>query len=462
MLLLSLQKMTRTNSHIFSLITGTISLLILIILSLVFYRERIYFSDPAFQLFLMINDNQIEVMTNRWPSTIFRWLPYIGLKMGWSVASISKLFSASFPLFHLFVFAAVSMIYRDRIFSWLLLLTIFLATSETFYWCSSDLLQGMITAFLGIVINKNSKSTIIKYIGSGFLLIAAVFFHPLTLFPFFYIIIDDILEQKKIRSMDWHLPLVFGIGWIIRNKYFSTWYDVAKGKDFWNNAANLNWIEIPAHITFLTEIPMHYQLVVLIFIISTLILIKRKAFLRLAFMTVSILAFLTVIHLGNPTGVASFYREASYIPLAVFVGYPFIKHICNKEQLDIKYKIFIPLILIFSLMRMLYFAPEYTDRILWMEEKMSSMSCDKSIIQLSSLDEGILKMSWGLPFETCLLSTEQNTLKTLFNTPDSKDFLKQERKDVFLGPFKILYSSDFNSSYFPFDESHYCKFLNKE
>ena len=454
--------MTRTNPHIFSIITGGISLLILIILSVVFYQERIYFSDPAFQLFLMINDNQIEVMTNRWPSTIFRWLPYIGLKMDCSVATLSKLFSLSFPLFHLIVFTIISAVYRDRIFSLLLLLSVFLATSETFYWCSSDLLQGMVTAFLGIVMFKNSSSIVIKYIGSAFFLVAAVFFHPLTLFPFFFIVIDDILERKKIRSMDWHLPLVFGGAWIIRNKFFSTWYDVAKGKDFWNNAANLNWLDIPAHKTFLTEIPMHYQLMVLALVISSIILIKRKSFLRLAFMLVSIPVFLLVIHLGNPSGVASFYREASYIPLAVFVSYPFIKHICKKDQIDIKYKIFIPLILVFSLMRMLYFAPQYTDRIKWMEDKLTSMPCDKSMMQLPPRDEGILKMSWGLPFETCLLSSEKNTYKTLYNTPNEKDFIKQERRDVFLGPFKVLYTTDFNQSYFPFDESHYCKYIKEE
>jgi len=316
----------------------------------------------------------------------------------------------------------------------------------------------MVTLFSGISFFKKAQHFIPKYILSGLLMVAAVFFHPLCLFPFFFIAIDDILERRKIRSMDWHLPLVFGITWVIRNKYFSTWYDVAKGKDFWNNFDNLNWLSIPAHKSFITEVPLHYQLLLLLLIVSIIILIKRKAFFRLAFMLITIPCYLLLIHLSNPTGTLTFYREASYIPLVVFMSYPFIKHICARDVLAFKYKLFIPLVIGFSLMRILFFAPEYTDRITWMEDKLETMSCNKVVITLSSEEESLLKMSWGLPFETTLLAAEKKNYQTLFNTNNEKDFLKKERKDIFLSPFKILYTSEFNTSYLPFKEEHYCKY----
>jgi len=453
--------MTGSTRNFFIPILGIASIIVLAILSIIYYQERIYFSDPAFQLFLMINDNQIEVMTNRWPSTIFRWLPFIGMKMGLSMATLSKLFSLSFPFFHLISFGIISMIYKDRVMGLLLILSLLVATSETFYWCSSDLLQGMITFIMGITIFTKSHSVVPKYVLSGFLMVAAVFFHPLCLFPFFFIVIDDLLERKKIRLTDCYLPLVFGISWIVRNQFFSTWYDVAKGKVFWNNFDNLNWFNIPAHQSFLTEIPIHYQLLFLLLVVSVIILIKRKAFLRLAFMLLTVPGYLLLIHLGNPSEAASFYREASYIPLVVFVSYPFVKHILANESIALKYKIFIPLVIIFSLMRILFFAPEYTERITWMEDKLATMSCAKEIIPLEANEESLLKMSWGLPFETTLLSAETYQLKTLFNTYNEKDFLKKERKDIFLGPFKVLYTTDFNQPYLPFDEGHYCKYSRK-
>lgn len=454
--------MTAPFRNSFINLLGITSITILGILSIIYYQERICFSDPAFQLFLLINDNQIEVMTNRWPSTIFRWLPFLGMKMGSSIATLSKLFSLSFPLFHLIAFGIISMIYKDRVMGLLLILSLLVATSETFYWCSSDLLQGMVTFFMGITIFNKSHSLVPKYVLGGFLMVAAVFFHPLCLFPFFFIVIDDLLERKKIRTSDCYLPLVFGISWIVRNQFFSTWYDVAKGKDFWNNFDNLNWFNIPAHKSFFAEIPIHYQLLFLLLVVSVIILIKRKAFFRLAFMLLTIPSYLLLIHLGNPSEVASFYREASYIPLVVFVSYPFVKYILAKESIALKYKIFIPIVIIFSLMRILFFAPEYTERITWMENKLDTMSCTKEIIPLEASEESLLKMSWGLPFETTLLSAETNQLKTLFNTSNEKDFLKKERRDIFLSPFKLLYTSDFNKSYLPFEEGHYCKYSRKE
>lgn len=441
-------------------IVGLIVFALLIGMSLVFYQERIYFSDPAFQLFLLINDGTIEIMTNRWPSVLFRVLPYLGLKMGLPLATLAKLFSVSFPLYHLFAFAICLWVFKDRLMSMLILFVLLIATSETFYWCSSDLLQGMVTFILAISIYRNSHRPVVKYGIGGFLLVAAVFFHPLCLFPFFFIAIYDYLDKEgwALTRGELFLPLVFGGSWIVRNQFFTTWYDNAKGAEFWGNFNGMNIWQLPAHKVFLMELPVFYNLLILLFVANIFIYIKRKKWLQPMFILASILVYTMIIHIGNPAGIQAFYREASYISLVLFVGYPFLKYVFKADFVGPKYRIVIPLLFLISIFRMYSSSDPYTGRLDYLNKKLAEAPCDKSIFEPSKRIN--LRMEWAIPFETTLLSSEQGKSQTLFNTDKPRDFLKQERRDAFLGPFKVLYTSDFNQDYFKFDESHYCPLNN--
>lgn len=446
--------MPRFVQKLFVALLGIFTLLTLLGLSIYFYQERIYFSDPAYQLFLMINDGRIEIMTNRWPSVIFRILPFLGMQAGVSLATLSTLFSISFPLFHLLVFCICVFVLKDRLMGMLILFSVVIATSETFYWCSSDLLQGIVTFILGISLYRSSLHSILRYVLGAFFMIAAVFFHPLCLFPFFFIIIDDILEKKKISVSDIFLPLIFGVGWIIRNQFFTTWYDTAKSAEFWGNYNGLNIWGLPAHKIFLTELPVFYNLLILLLIVNFIIFIKNRNWMRPVFLMLSILTYTLIIHIGNPYGAQPFYREASYISLAVFISYPFLKNVFKWERIKLKYLLVIPLLIAISIFRIYKSAAPYTQRVQYLKDNLAVAKCAKAIF---TPDEKIdLKMDWAIPFETALLSSESGKSSTLFNTKKPKDFLKKERRDAFLSSFKVLYTSDFNTAYFDFEEIHYC------
>ena len=446
--------MPRFVQKSFVALLGIFTLLTLLGLSIYFYRERIYFSDPAYQLFLMINDGRIEIMTNRWPSVIFRILPYLGMQAGVSLATLSQLFSVSFPLYHLLAFCICHFLLKDRLMAMLILFATVIATSETFYWCSSDLLQGIVTFIIGISLYRSLVHYLIRYSIGAFLMVAAVFFHPLCLFPFFFIIIDDILENKKIHLPDIFLPLVFGISWIIRNQFFTTWYDTAKSAEFWGNYKGLNIWKLPAHKIFLTELPIFYNLLLLLLIVNFIIYIKNKNWLRPVFIVLSILTYTLIIHIGNPYGAQPFYREASYISLAIFISYPFLKNAFKTDAVKLKYLIVIPLLIAISLFRIYKSAEPYTQRIQYLYDNLAIAKCSKSIFTPS--DKVDLKMDWAIPFETALLSSESGKSSTLFNTKKPKDFLKKERRDAFLSSFKVLYTSDFNAAYFDFEDINYC------
>ncbi len=395
-------------------------------------------------------------MTNRWPSIIFRLLPFIALKLNLSMATLAKLFSISFPLYHIIVFSICHWVYRDKVFSMLVLFTVLLGCSETFYWCSSDLLQGILTVLLAFVVYKNSKKLLFKYALSAFFIVAAVFFHPLVLFPFFYMIKDDVLENKKLSKEIIFLPIVFVITWLVRNQFFTTWYDAAKSKEFWENLSSRNWFDLYAHEVFIVEIPFFYQTIFFLLIVNLFIFFKYRNWLRAIFLMASFLVFILVVHLGNPEGIRMFYRESSYTCLSVFVTYPFLKHIYISERVQSKYLLIIPLILMICFTRITLSSTAYTQRINWLNNKLAFAKCEKSVVPAYVRLKGTLKMEWAIPFESALLAAERNEYKTVFYTKNSQDYIKKENPSAFLGPFKTLNTDDFNPKYFQFKKSHYC------
>jgi len=151
-----------------------------------------------------------------------------------------------------------------------------------------------------------------------------------------------------------------------------------------------------------------------------------------------------------------FYRESNYVCLALFVSYPFVKHICS-SALKFKYKIVLPLILGFCILRIGYRHHEFTERINFISEQIAASKCAKTILEENEAWDPILKMEWAIPFESLLIANEIGNDKTIFYSKKNKALEVKERTDVFLSPFKILYTSDFNKEYFDFENSYYCK-----
>ncbi|MCB0659781.1 MAG: hypothetical protein KDC04_02535, partial [Saprospiraceae bacterium] len=107
---------------------------VLLILSIVFFKERAAFVDIAFHIFYIIKDNDFAIQNHRFIAFFTQLFPLFSSKMGLSLSNIMKLYSSSFIVLNVIIFAFLSYILRIWKFALILILMNTIIVSHTFYW----------------------------------------------------------------------------------------------------------------------------------------------------------------------------------------------------------------------------------------------------------------------------------------------------------------------------------------
>src|SRR5690606_11941303 len=121
---------------------------ILLVFSLLFYKERMLFVDPAWIVFNIINKGKLIIAENRYGAFITQIFPYFGSKLGLSLKSILILYSASFYLFYFFTAYIIGFKWKQEVFAILLALYLGVFVSDVFYWPNNEVHQGIAWMFL--------------------------------------------------------------------------------------------------------------------------------------------------------------------------------------------------------------------------------------------------------------------------------------------------------------------------
>jgi hypothetical protein len=175
--------MKKEDQFIFRL--GFVGMVALLVLSIVFWRERTLFLDVAYQTVLMLRDDQVQVQVQRFGAAVVQALPLLGSRLLLPVEGVLLLYSVSFTLLYLFFFILTAFVFKDRLMSWAMLCLYLLMTVDGFYWCTSELQQGL--GFMLVVWSFIRRFPAIdKAWHALFLfpaLVAVVFYHPLLVLP---------------------------------------------------------------------------------------------------------------------------------------------------------------------------------------------------------------------------------------------------------------------------------------
>ena len=139
---------------------GYLVLGILLVLSIVFYKERTLFVDIAFQTVKMITEGGWQIQVYRFGSGIVHALPLaaINLKMPLSVVLIS--YSISFTLLYLILYHITLKWLKNEWMGIAIALLFTLNTYDGFYWATSELQQGLaiLIVFFAFLLKYNSFS----------------------------------------------------------------------------------------------------------------------------------------------------------------------------------------------------------------------------------------------------------------------------------------------------------------
>lgn len=397
-------------------------MLILLIMAALFWRERTWCIDVAFQTFLMIKDGTTQVMVYRFGAATVQSLPLLGIKIGLPLAAISWLYSVSFHLHFLAFFLLAGGLFkrRDVALGIAVLYTAF--TYDGFYWQTSELQQGL--GFLMVswaaLLRYPTLTKWWQYPLWGSTLIALAFYHPLVFMPFYLMLIwlwwkpDFKLEGRKTLLVLGGLMFVI---LVIKQIWFQNWYDAQKTAQFMGHLTEdfPNYFSYPTYGLFLRDLVVHWWGYGTLLLLVSGWLLRKKQFWGTALLWLATMGFMLLNAIGDPAAEHRFYAEVNYYPLLAFLLVPLIVEVFPLWRRDVGYQssnagwlnlafIFWAIFFTARLGLIAWNSEDYSARVDYLRELSAAATDQRQVVDPGKLNQELLKMDWGLPYETLIQS----------------------------------------------------------
>ncbi|MEL6273619.1 MAG: hypothetical protein AAFU03_00760 [Bacteroidota bacterium] len=452
---------------------GLFTMLVLLLFSMLFWRERAWLLDVAFQTFLMIKDGTVWVMVYRFGAATVQSLPLLAIKLGAPLAWVSWLYSVSFHLHFLLFFCIANYWFKREDVGLGIVLLYTAMTYDGFYWQTSELQQGLgflLVTWAALLYSPTPQRRWWYWPAWAIAIIALAFYHPLVFMPFYFMLIW-LWFRPKTGIPRWTLGILGSLMMlvlVIKQVWFQNWYDLQKTSQFKSQliADFPNYFNYPAYGKFFTNALQYWWGYSLLFIIICYLLLRKRQYLGVSFLLITLLGFLALTAIGDHETPFRFYAEVNYYPLLAFVLVPIIIQGMPMLQKAPQYKFY--LVATFFAARLLLIflhGQEYTKRIDYIRQLTTTTKQEQQRLTVpnSQLDQIVLLMDWGLPYETLLQSaTESNRPITLLPI-SSNDFkvAELEADSLFVTPWDEFPLDEVNANpYWHFPSEAYGKFID--
>lgn len=445
---------------------GYVGMLALLVLAAVFYRERAWLLDIAFQTFLMINEGTVQVMVHRFGSAIVQLLPLAAIKLDAPVAVVSWCYSVSFPLLYLGFYALAVRVFRNDRLGWAIVLLYTLIVFDAFYWATSEQQQGLgaVLVFFAYWLRYPNQDRPWMWVASGVGVVALAYYHPLIFISFYFLWGFFALHLGKQLVTRAYWVLAAGMAAVLGAKSWisANWYDTAKYSTFSDNLRNYfpNYWDLPAHGKFLDNVWTFWYGFPVLLLVVTAVYVYRRRWAKLAWVWLTCVGYLLLLHIGAPQATYRFYVEVNYMALAIFVGVPFLYDVAPLLR-DRTLLALLAALLVLRIGTIASNHHPYRARWQWIEQQLAQQPGHPARLHLPEQDAPMdtLLMSWGLPYESLIISTARTggaRTQTLLIHPDLSAFAADLAKDtVLITPFKTYSLRELNPRYFPLDTGLY-------
>lgn len=439
--------MNKEDQFIFRL--GFLVMFALLGLSAVYWRERTLFLDVAYQTVLMLRDGEVQVQVQRFGAAIVQALPLLGTKLWLPIQGILLLYSTSFTLLYLFFFALTAIVFKDRLMSWAMLCLYLLMTVDGFYWCTSELQQG-----LGFVLVVWTFIRRFPAIDKGWhfvilfpALIAVAFYHPLLVLPWYFMAVFFVWKIPALRH--WRfllLQLMYVAIVVVKQAYFPNWYDSGKMSVFMQNLRQdfPNYFSYPAYGKFFDHLWQYWWGLALLYVTYILGAGRKKQWTEIAFVSAAIMGYLIISALGSPNASYRFYAEVNYMPIVLMVAIPVGVQLLD-SWLEFKWVRTVMVVVVVARLFHISIAHQpFAARLEWLSRSMEAgrkqnPGATKFYLTEHQAPIDTLLMTWATPYETLLLSAceRPGRASSLIITPDASKFgTDWHREDVFVSEFQ--------------------------
>lgn len=442
-------------------------MLALLVLSMIFYRERAWLLDVAYQTFLMVNSHSVQIMVNRFGAGIIQLLPLSGIYLGLAIWKISFLYSISFTLFFLLQYFLIVKIFKNDALGIVLVCFLTLLVSDGFYWCISEQQQGIavLLTFYAFLSTIKKWDRIWVWVIIFLSEVVLAYYHPLIFIPFYFLILYywrvSLLGNQWITYVAIGMQMVFIL--VVKSIISANWYDNVKYNDFQTHLMDFwpNYFQIPSHLHFLTGCLTYWYWLPILLVITSFWFFKQKQWWKLGLVFSFCFGHLLLLHLVDPYSPHKFYAEVNYLPLILYPTVPFVFEILPLISGKYWFKGMLILVLVSRMYAISTTHEPYRERVKWIESQLSYAKANFPDQQLFLLDcekipEDILKMTWGLPYESLLISSSENKENTSSITlMKPENAIIPDSGNVILSDFREWPMEEINHHYWPILPSKY-------
>lgn len=440
---------------------GLAVMLALLGLSLCYWQERTTWLDVAYQTVLMLRDGSVQVQVYRFGAAVVQALPLAGMELGASLPAVLQLYSAAFPLLYLAFFVMIAYGFKDQPMSWLLVLLYTAMVYDGFFWCTSELQQGL--GFLLVVwafirwrpgLDRAWHWAVLAPCA-----IALVFYHPLVFIPFFFIGVYLTYTMPTLRH--WRtglLALLMLAILVVKQLYLPNWYDDGKMNVFRDRllADFPHYFSYAAYGKFFRHLWLYWWGLIVLWGVSLGWLLARRRWIEAALVALGSAGFVVITAIGSPNASYRFYAEVNYLPLALFAALPLCLHLLPLWGGKRWFRVAMAAFVAIRLLSIQQAAAPYTARRAWLKNQLTEARAAHPQARKFYLPEAdapldLLHMSWATPYETLLLSAcaHPDSAATLLITPTPDRFSADwGRSDVFLSEFQSFPINELPARYF--------------
>ena len=441
---------------------GIAAYVIMLVLSILFYKERVFFVDTAFGMFHIVKDGTFTIQIFRFGDAITQVLPVLAVKAGLPISTVAMGYSVGYILCYFSCYLVTGFVLRRFDLALVILLLNLLFAADSFYWIPSELPQGiayLVVLFAFLTGRPVTGTKIATWIMLGAALLMLAFFHPLLIIVLIYMVVFFWLREVAVIEKRW-LYLIAGFyiaALIIKAVAFTTPYEAHSLSGMKNFVTRFpDYITLFSNKLFLQNCLAKYYWIPLLFSGIVIFYARTKAYRKLVFFAMSFFGYLALVNISYPDAVTPvYYIENLYLPLSVFLALPFLFDVLpaignNKTGMAVMI-----LIMVTGCMR-LYATHEFYSNRLALERKILDLYGDqKMVIKPSKPEMDQLITLWGTPYELLLLSEcEQHKAASIIidEDPMHRPWVVDQKKSLVVN-YNIYQYSELNPKYFHFTDT---------
>jgi hypothetical protein len=440
---------------------GIAAYIVMLVLSVLFYKERTIFLDAAFNLFNIIKDNGFCIQHYRFGDVFSQLLPVLATKAGLGINTIFECYSVGYIVYYFTTYFICGSILKRYDLALVILLMNILFVSDTFYWMLSQLPQAiaLLMVIFAIIEGRQRNMSPALWIMVFLAMLTVIFFHPLVLFVLAFSVIFFVLSKihpadKKIM---YTLVIIYLTGLVVKGIFFRSYYEGSSLSGVKNFVTQFpDYFTILSNRRFLYNCVSKYYWIPVLFISISIFYFKKKSFKKLLFFAVFFAGYLMLINISYPSSsTPEFYIENLYLPLSVFLALPFVFDLLPALEKNKTAMLVIVLIILTGCVRICNIHDIYTRRLVLERHYLDEYGSNKVIVKAKKSDSDQLLMLWGTPYEFLLLSEcERNKSASIIidETPLLRDWAKGQKRALVVN-WNVFPYKDLNPRYFHFRDT---------